>query len=109
MTDPGACALDDQEALALLAFLLASAEGCLREPPLYGVFRLGTAAARLAGAWAPRAQPETAAMLRDLVARWEREGALLTQDTQQLKRYLEASVVAVAQEIQRREPRGRAS
>jgi hypothetical protein len=102
MTDTGRSALCDADALALLAFLITSAEGCLKEPPLYGVFRLGTAAVRLAAAWESRADPETAPLLRDILLRWDAESSLLGRDTQRLKAYLEESAIAVAREIQRR-------
>lgn len=95
----------DADALTLLAFLVTSAEGCLKEPPLYGVFRLSTAAIKLAAAWEPHASAETAAVLRDLIANWDREAALLSRDTRQLKRHLEAASVAVVGEIQRRQAR----
>jgi hypothetical protein len=105
MTDSERSALRDPDALALLAFLITSAEGCLKEPPLYGVFRLSTAAVKLAASWESRADPETAHFLRDLISRWDAEANLLAQDPHRLKTYLEASAIAVAREIQRRHRR----
>ena len=39
-------ALNNADALSLLAYLLTSAEGCLKEPLIYGVHRLATAAVK---------------------------------------------------------------
>jgi hypothetical protein len=95
--------LADADALALLAFLVSSAEGCLKEPPLYGVFRLSTAAVKLAAAWAPHASAETAVMLRAMISRWGREAVLLGADTRLLKDYLQQSSLALARELERRD------
>jgi hypothetical protein len=65
MVDDGV-ALTNDDALELLAFLLASAHGCLYDPPGYGVYRLATAAERLSAAWAPRASDQFARHLREL-------------------------------------------
>lgn len=94
-------ALNNADALSLLAYLLTSAEGCLKEPPIYGVHRLATAAVRLAEAWEPVATSETAAFLRDLIDRWEREVSLLSQDPVNLKSYLSQSGISLAEEIKR--------
>src|SRR5687768_10873944 len=102
MTDSERDVLCEAEALALLAFLISSAEGCLKEPPLYGVFRLSTAAIKLAASWEPHASAETAAFLRDIMSRWDAEASLLGRDTRRLKAYLAESSIAVAREIQRR-------
>ena len=101
MTEEQADAISQSEALSLLAFLLSSAEGCLKEPAFYGVYRLSTAAIQLAEAWAPRASPETAAFLRELVSRWAHEASLLSHDPQVLKSYLADSGTAIAAEIKR--------
>lgn len=103
MNDARDGVLADADALALLAFLVSSAEGCLKEPPLYGVFRLSTAAVKLAAAWERRAGAETAAMLRNMIARWDREAVLLGSDTRQLKDYLQQCSMAVARELERRD------
>lgn len=60
-------ALTNEEALAILAYLLTSAQGCLREPPDYGVFRLLSAAERFAQAWQPKCEGEMAIFLNKLV------------------------------------------
>jgi hypothetical protein len=95
--------LAETEALDLLAFLVTSAEGCLKEPPLYGVSRLTAAAVKLAGAWLPDADADTAAMLRDLLARWDPESVLQGSSSVQLKQYLQQAALAVAREIERRD------
>jgi hypothetical protein len=65
MSEPD-LALTQDEALELLAFLLASAHSCLYDPPGYGTYRLATAAERLANAWAPRATGSLGGYLRGL-------------------------------------------
>lgn len=57
-------AITQREAFELLAFLLASAHGCLFDPPGYGVYRLASAAERLSDAWGPRAAGPLADYLR---------------------------------------------
>ncbi len=99
-------ALDHDEALRLLAFLLSSAEGCLKEPLIYGVYRLGTAAVQLAEAWQPRANSETAGVLRELTAHWQREAGLLSHDPAALKAFLQDANVAIADEIHRQSGQG---
>ena len=108
MYDAESGAISQTEALSLLAFLLSSAEGCLKEPPLYGVYRLSTAAVQLARAWATNASPETAAFLQDLIGRWEDEASLLSHEPKKLKSYLATSGVALAEEI-KRQAAGRSS
>ncbi len=99
--DNSRLALVQSDALSLLAYILASAEGCLKEPPIYGVHRLATAAMMLAESWEPNAPSETADFLKSLIGRWESEAGLLCFDPDNLKSYLSLSGVAIAEEIKR--------
>jgi hypothetical protein len=66
LMDKQGLALTNEEALSILAYLLTSAQGCLREPPDYGVFRLLSAAERLSQAWQPKCSGEMAEFLKDI-------------------------------------------
>jgi hypothetical protein len=55
--------LDEDQALELLAYLVTAARTQLDEAAEYGPLRLLTAASRLAEMIAPRASPETRALL----------------------------------------------
>lgn len=97
-------ALTHDEALELLAFLITSAHGCLRESPDYGHYRLITAAERLARMWGPRCSGETALFLEDLATRTAQEAAWTDLEPQRYMDYLAECCRAVAFEIKRREP-----
>ena len=96
-------ALTHDEALKLIAFLITSAHGCLRESPDYGHYRLITAAARLARVWGPRCSGETAVFLEDLATRTAPEAAWTDLDPQRYMDYLTECCRAVASEVKRRE------
>ena len=96
-------ALTHDEALELLAFLITSAHGCLRESPDYGHYRLITAAERLARVWAPRCSGDTAVFLQELTTRTATEGAWLDAEPHRYMAYLAECCRAVAHEIKRRD------
>ena len=92
-------ALTHQEALELLAFLLASAECCLREPPDYGPYRLISAAERLAEFWQPRVTGEISWLLDQLVLRTPSESAGRDQNPERFAVYLAECNRAIANVI----------
>ena len=96
-------ALTHDEALELLAFLISSAHGCLRESPDYGHYRLITAAEKLARVWEPRCTGDTAVFLKDLATRTATEGAWLDAAPDRYMAYLAECCRAVAYEIKRRD------
>lgn len=95
-------ALTEKEALELLAFLITSAEVCLREAPDYGPYRLISAAGRLAKFWEPRTSGETAEFLSRLSQEIPYEGAMRKVDADRFARFLADCSRAVAVEIKRR-------
>jgi hypothetical protein len=97
----GDLALTHDEALALLAFLLASSRSCLFDPPGYGTYRLATAAERLANAWAPRATGSLETFLRDLARtvparEWDPMGT-----APETEAYLDELIASLAREVAR--------
>ncbi|MEX0985803.1 MAG: DUF6092 family protein [Actinomycetota bacterium] len=94
-------ALNHDDAIALLAFLLASSRSCLFDPPGYGTSRLATAAERLAATWAPRTTGSLATYLRDLASsvpaqEWDPMGA-----APETEAYLDELIASLAREVAR--------
>ena len=71
----GKAALTEDQAIELIAYLLSSAQGLLKEPQDYAVLRMATAADRLAAMWAPRTAGDLGRFLEDLSARMPVESA----------------------------------
>lgn len=94
-------ALTNDEALELLAYLVASAQNCLSESPDYGVFRLISGAERLAQAWQPRCSNETAAFLEELIVRTGPVGAAREIDPEGFAAFLAEISRKTAREIKR--------
>jgi hypothetical protein len=94
-------ALTSDEAMELLAFLTTSAQGCFKEPSIYGIYRLVSAAIQLAEFWRPRASSETVAVLDELIAEGQRQANILSNDPQDFKAFLVEINVALANEIKR--------
>ena len=95
----GELALTHDEALELLAFLLASSRSCLFDPPGYGTYRLATAAERLAAAWAPRATGSLETFLRELersvpAREWDPMGGAPETES-----YLDELIAILAREV----------
>lgn len=95
-------ALTHDEALELLAYLVASAQNCLSESPDYGVFRLISAAERLARTWKARCSGETSSLLDSLATRTGPEAAARDLDPQAFQDFLAEMCREVAREIKRR-------
>jgi len=72
--------LNEDEAIELIAYVLTSAEGLLREPEHYGVLRMVSVADRMAGMWAPRASGGLGEFLQDLNERMPVESAATQGD-----------------------------
>jgi Family of unknown function (DUF6092) len=93
-----AMVLSEDEALELLAFLVTAARTQLDEAAEYGPLRLLTAAGRLADLMAPRASPETRALLEGPL-RQVPETAVLTADPAGYVAGLDAVCRAVGQHL----------
>ena len=72
--------LSEDQAIELMAYLLSSAQGMLKEPEHYAVLRMVSAADRMAGMWAPRADGALAEFLKDLSRRMPVESAATQGD-----------------------------
>lgn len=80
--------LTNGESLVILAYLLTSAQGCLREPPDYGIFRLLSAADKLAQLWRPRCNGALALFLDRIVSNTTQKSARRDIDPQGYVDYL---------------------
>lgn len=100
-------ALTQDEALELLAYLLASAHSCMYDPPGYGTYRLATAAERLSKAWAPRATGALAAYLDGLGRSVPSQSWEPITHPPETEAYLLELIAGLAVEAEKREPRGR--
>jgi len=99
---PSDYALTDDEALEMLAYLVASARTCAEEPPDYGSLRLISAAERIARLWRVRCSEEICGLLEELIARIPREAAQRQADPAAFVGFLGDCCKRVASEIKRR-------
>ncbi len=104
--DEGELALTHDEALEIVAYLLASAEGLVSEPPGYAFLRLTTAADRLARRWAPRVDGELGAFLSNLGTRMPGEAARAEVDLEGFLSYLGEQIAALARIVKERDAGG---
>jgi len=90
--------LSEDQAIELIAYILASADGLLTEPSHYSPLRMVSVADRLAGMWAPRASVELRAFLDDLHARMPVESAATQAggDPAAFRAYLAAKIRELA-------------
>jgi hypothetical protein len=97
VVDAERTALNQHEAIELLARLLTSAQDCLSDPPGYGFYRLARAADQLARAWAPRATPRLSEYLSEFAQRNPSEAAAgLDEDPVAYSDYLEDVIGVLA-------------
>lgn len=92
-------ALTHEEALEILAYLLSSAHTGLSDN--YGVYRLASAADRLARFWEPRASGELKEILSDLETNMQTEAARMSVDAQGFAMYLNEQLVALAKFVKK--------
>jgi hypothetical protein len=87
-------ALTHEEALEILAYLLSSAHGVLTDD--YGVYRLASAADRIARFWEPHANGELKKYLHDLGMNMQTNVANMTVDVEGFSTYLNERIAALA-------------
>ncbi len=97
------CAVTEDQALELLAQLVASAEICAVEPGYYGTFRLLNAAAKLLAAMCT--QPGHEAWLDELHSDIEVKKLLLMSDREAYFAYLPTVSKRVAERLRERSMR----
>ena len=96
--------LTEDQAIELIAYILTSAQGLLKEPEHYAVLRVVSAADRMAAMWAPRASGELAAFLEDLGQRMPVEAAATQgDDITSFERYLGQKIDELARIVKQRE------
>jgi hypothetical protein len=94
-------ALTQVEALEILAYLLSSAHGALSEE--YGVYRLASAADRLARLWMPHADGEMKEFLNDLGTNMQSHAANMSVDPEGFSTYLSEVISALAEIVKKQE------
>ena len=96
--------LTEDEAIELIAYLLSSAQGLLKEPESYAVLRMATAADRMAALWGPHATGDLRRFLDDLAQRMPLAAAE-TQggDVASFDRYLGEKIGELARIVKRRQ------
>jgi len=96
--------LNEEQAIELIAYLLTSAQGLLKEPGHYAVLRVVSAADRMAGMWAPRASGDLARFLEDLSQRMPVEAAATQgDDIISFQHYLGEKIGELAEIVKERE------
>lgn len=98
--------LTEDEAIELIAYILASAEGLTKEPPHYAHLRMVSVADRMAGMWTPRATGPLRAFLHDLHQRMPVESAATQAggDPTVFRQYLARKIAELATIVRDREP-----
>ena len=98
--------LNEDEAIELIAYILTSAQGLLKEPPDYAILRMVSIADRMAGMWAPRSAGDLGGFLDDLSKRMPVEAAQTQRgDLEAFKRYLSDKIIELAQIVKQRDIR----
>jgi Family of unknown function (DUF6092) len=93
--------LPTKDALALLAYLVTSADLCTHEPLHYGMFRLTDGAGRLAGGLAASGAAAERPWLADLHRSIEEHKELLMWDLPAFERFLHETAATVAANLKR--------
>ena len=89
--------LNEDEAIELIAYILSSAQGLMKEPPEYAVLRMVSIADRMAAMWAPKTEGELYDFLADLSQRMPVESANTQgDDLESFKQYLGEKVTELA-------------
>ncbi len=101
MPETQAAVLTEMQALELIAFMVSSAELCLREPIIYGTFRLVDGVSRLIAMMSEHNLPETGAFLDTLLAEIDAKKVLMMFDRPAYDDFLRGLPGKVAAEIKR--------
>ena len=98
---PRSCALSEEQALQLIAFLTSAAEISIHEPTYYGTFRLIDAASRMIGFMLENETPRTGAFLRELKLELDTKKVWMMWDREAYFDFLRAVPGQVAKEVKR--------
>jgi hypothetical protein len=100
-TTDKSCALTEEQALQLIAFLTSAAEISIHEPTHYGTFRLTDAASRLIGYMLENETPRTEPFLHELKAEIDTKKVWMMWDRDAYFDFLRAVPGQVAAEVKR--------
>jgi hypothetical protein len=95
------CALTEEQALQLIAFLTSAAEISIHEPTYYGTFRLTDAASRMIGFMLENETPRTGTFLRELKVELDTKKVWMMWDRAAYFDFLRAVPGQVAKEVKR--------
>ena len=95
------CALTEEQALQLIAFLTSAAEISIHEPTYYGSFRLTDAASRMIGFMLENETPRTGPFLRELKTELDTKKVWMMWDREAYFDFLRAVPGQVATEVKR--------
>jgi Family of unknown function (DUF6092) len=98
---PRSCALTEEQALQLIAFLTSAAEISIHEPTYYGTFRLTDAASRMIGFMLENETPRTGPFLRELQTELDTKKVWMMWDREAYFDFLRAVPGQVATEVKR--------
>jgi hypothetical protein len=98
---PRSCALTEEQALQLIAFLTSAAEISIHEPTYYGTFRLTDAASRMIGFMLENETPRTGPFLRELKTELDTKKVWMMWDREAYFDFLRAVPGQVATEVKR--------
>jgi len=100
---PRSCALTEEQALQLIAFLTSAAEISIHEPTYYGTFRLTDAASRMIGFMLENeaGTPRTGPFLRELKTEIDTKKVWMMWDREAYFDFLRAVPGQVATEVKR--------
>jgi hypothetical protein len=106
LNEPGqpaakSCALTEEQALQLIAFLTSAAEISIHEPTYYGTFRLTDAASRMIGFMLENETPRTGPFLRELKTELDTKKVWMMWDREAYFDFLRAVPGQVAAEVKR--------
>ena len=93
--------LTERQVLDMIAFMTSSAELCLREPIIYGSFRLVDGVSRLIALMTEHSLPESGAFLASLRAEIDERKVLMMFDRPAYDEFLRGLPGKVAAEIKR--------
>jgi hypothetical protein len=95
------CALTEEQALQLIAFLTSAAEISIHEPTYYGTFRLTDAASRMIDFMLKNETPRTGTFLRELKVELDTKKVWMMWDREAYFDFLRAVPGQVAKEVKR--------
>jgi hypothetical protein len=98
---PKSCALTEEQALQLIAFLTSAAEISVHEPTYYGSFRLTDAASRMIGFMLENETPRTGPFLRELKTELDTKKVWMMWDREAFFDFLRTVPGQVATEVKR--------